>query len=86
MIIITMYDCCTYFQSINKIVQSFFAVTFETFYRTFLFPQNRVYTQKQFYLRIYNFCLYIGTKTSISLILKPFRPESEMQQILIHEV
>ena len=44
-----IYDCCTYFQSINKIVQSFFSVTFETSQRTFFAPQNCVYTQKQFY-------------------------------------
>ena len=46
-----MYDCCTYFQSINKIVQALFTVTFETFHRTFLVPQNRVYTPKQFYFK-----------------------------------
>ena len=46
-----LYDYCTYFQSINKIVQSFLAVTSETFQCTFLVPQNRVYTQKQFYFK-----------------------------------
>ena len=46
-----LYDCCTYFQSITKIVQAFFTLTFETFYRTFFVPQNRVYTQKQFYFK-----------------------------------
>ena len=28
---IDWYDCCTYFQSITKSVQSFLAATFETF-------------------------------------------------------
>ena len=41
--IFTFYDCCTYFQSINKIVQSFFSVTFETSRRTFFAPLNCVY-------------------------------------------
>ena len=34
-----------------KIVQSFVTVTFETFQCTFLVPQNRVHTQKQFYFK-----------------------------------
>ena len=67
-------------------MKSFFAVTFETFQGTFLVPENRVYIPKNnSILIIYNFCLYIGTKTYISLILKPFRPESEMDRILVHE-
>ena len=49
------------------------------FYKIVCIPQNNSI------LRIYNFCLYIGTKTYINLTLKPFRPESGMDRILVEE-
>ena len=69
-------------------MQSYLAVTFETCYRIFPVLQKRVYNQKHFYFnfsRIHSFCQYFCTKTCLSLILKLFRPESEMDRILVHE-